>query len=175
MLWQGRPDVAEREIRAALERDAAVEDGARGLEAASRELRLAVGLRVSRTADNQDFTRDELWLTLRRWRDDRGRRYEVGLLHEDNHAPSFSEKREALQGSAWFAAAPLAPRLEAALYDEQLFGTLQVEPWRDHLRVRAGRVNWGRLAFSAAALAAFLLNSAPNTAALAFSSRMARL
>ena len=152
MLWQGRPDAAEREFRIALERDGLVEDGARGLEAASRELRPALGLRVARTADNQDFTRDELWLTLRRWRDDRGRRYEVGLLHEDNHAPSFSEKREALQGSAWFAAAPLAPRVEAALYDEQLFGTLQLEPWREHLRVRAGRVNWGRLAFSAAAL-----------------------
>jgi tetratricopeptide (TPR) repeat protein len=153
LLWQGRPDAAEREFREALERDAAVEDGTRGLEAAARELRPAAGVRVSRTADNQDFTRDELWLTLRRWRDDRGRRYEVGLLHEDNRSPSFSEKRDALQGSAWFASAPLAPRVEAALYDDQLFGTLQVEPWREHLRLRAGRVNWGRLAFSAAALA----------------------
>jgi len=153
MLWQGRPDAAEREFRVALERDAAVEDGARGLEAASRELRSAVGLRFSRTADNQDFTRDETWLSLRRWRDDRGRRYEIALLHEDNRSPTFSATRQALQGSAWFAAAPLAPRVEAALYDDQLFGTVQVEPWGDHLRLRAGRVNWGRLAFSAAALA----------------------
>jgi len=153
MLWQGRPDAAAREFRAALERDAAVEDGARGLEAASRELRSAVGLRFSRTADNQDFTRDETWLSLRRWRDDRGRRYEIALLHEDNRSPTFSATRQALQGSAWFAAAPLAPRVEAALYDDQLFGTVQVEPWGDHLRLRAGRVNWGRLAFSAAALA----------------------
>ena len=30
---------------------------------------------------------------------------------------------------------------------------MQVEPWREHVRVRAGRVNWARLAFSAAALA----------------------
>lgn len=153
MLWQGRPDAAEREFRAALERDAGVEDGARGLEAASRELRPALGLRLSRTADNQNFTRDETWLSLRYWRNDRGRRYEVSILDEDNRSPSFSAKRQALQGSAWFAAAPLAPRVEAALYDDELFATVQVEPWRDHLRVRAGRVNWGRLAFSAAALA----------------------
>ena len=153
MLWQGHADTAAREFRAALERDPAVEDGARGLEAAARELRPGLGLRLTRTADNQDFTRDETWLSLRRWRDDRGRRYEVALLDEDNRSPSFSAKRQALQGSAWFAAAPLAPRLEAALYDDQLFATVQVEPWRDHLRLRAGRVNWGRLAFSAAALA----------------------
>ena len=147
------PDAAEREFRAALERDAGVEDGARGLEAASRELRPALGLRLSRTADNQNFTRDETWLSLRYWRDDRGRRYEVAILDEDNRSPSFSAKRQALQGSAWFAAAPLAPRVEAALYDDELFGTIQVEPWREHVRLRAGRVNWGRLAFSAAALA----------------------
>jgi len=153
MLWQGRPDAAAREFRAALERDAAVEEGARGLEAASRELRTATGLRLARSADNQDFTRDETWLSLRRWQDERGRRYEIALLHEDNRSPTFSATREALQGSAFFGDAPLAPRIEAALYDDQLFGSLQVEPWRDHLRLRAGRVNWGRLAFSAAALA----------------------
>jgi hypothetical protein len=153
MLWQGRPDAAEREFRAALERDAGVEDGARGVEAASRELRPALGLRLSRTADNQGFTRDETWLSLRYWRNDRGRRYELAILDEDNRSPAFSAKRQALQGSAWFAAAPLAPRIEAALYDGDLFGTIQVEPWREHVRVRAGRVNWGRLAFSAAALA----------------------
>src|SRR5204862_8089019 len=70
-----------------------------------------------------------------------------------NRSPSFTAKRQALQGSAWFLSLPLAPRVEAAIYDDQLFGTVQVEPWRDHVRVRAGRVNWGRLAFSAAALA----------------------
>jgi len=153
MLWQGRPDAAEREFRAALERDSAVEDGAHSLELAARELRPALGLRYVRTADNQDFTRDETWLTWRQWREDRSRRYEVALLEEDNRAPGFTAKRQALQGSAWFVAKPLAPRAEATLYDDQLFGTLQVEPWREHVRVRAGHVNWGRLAFSAAALA----------------------
>src|SRR5690348_8929193 len=76
MLWQGRPDAAEREFRAALERDSAVEDGAHSLELAARELRPALGLRYVRTADNQDFTRDETWLTWRQWREDRSRRYE---------------------------------------------------------------------------------------------------
>ncbi|HZD19444.1 MAG TPA: hypothetical protein VE325_02130 [Burkholderiales bacterium] len=153
MLWQGRPDAAEREFRAALERDAAVEDGDKSLEAAARELRPALGLRLAHTADNQNFTRDETWLTWRRWSADRAWRLELSLLQDDNRAPSFSANREALQGSAWFPGAPLAPRIEAALYDDQLFGTVQVEPWREHVRVRAGRVNWGRLAFSAAALA----------------------
>ena len=153
MLWQGRPEAAEREFRAALARDAAVEEGEKSLEAAARELRPALGLRFLHTSDNQNFTRDETWLTYRRWSADRAWRLELAVLDEDNRSPSFSAKREALQGSAWFTAVPLAPRVEATLYDQQLFGTVQVEPWRDHVRVRAGRVNWGRLAFSAGALA----------------------
>src|SRR5207237_8898817 len=132
MLWQGRPDSAEREFRAALERDAAVEDGQHSLELAARELRPALGLRFARTADNQHFTRDEAWLTWPRWTADRSRRYELRVLGQHHAAPAFSTKREALQGSAWFVAAPLAPRVEAALYDDQVFGTLQLEPWRGH-------------------------------------------
>src|ERR671923_96677 len=77
MLWQGRPDIAEREFRAALERDAAVEDGEHSLELAARELRPALGLRFTRTADNQNFTRDETWLTWRRWSADRAWRLEL--------------------------------------------------------------------------------------------------
>src|SRR5438874_1472962 len=146
MLWQGRPDAAEREFRAALERDASVEDGEHSLEVAARELRPAIGLRFARTADNQGFTRDETWLSLRSWSADRARRLELAVLEEDNRSPSLTAKREALQGSAWFLSLPLAPRVEAAIYDDQLFGTVQLEPWRDHVRVRAGRVNWGRLA-----------------------------
>jgi tetratricopeptide (TPR) repeat protein len=153
MLWQGRPDIAEREFRAALERDAAVEDGEHSLELAARELRPALGLRFTRTADNQNFTRDETWLTWRRWSADRAWRLELAVLDEENRSPTFTAHREAVQGSAWFVATPFAPRVEATLYDDQVFGTVQVEPWRDHLRVRAGRVNWARLAFSAAALA----------------------
>ena len=165
MLWQGRPDAAEREFRAARERDPAVQDGEKSLELAARELRPALGLRFVRTADNQDFTRDEVWFTWRRWSADRSRRYELGLLGEDNRSPGFSASREALQGSAWFVATPLAPRVEATLYDDQLFGTVQVEPWRDHVRVRAGHVNWGRLAFSAAALAGRLTANTLGVAA----------
>src|SRR5439155_4402882 len=95
MLWQGRPDSAEREFRAALERDAAVEDGQHSLELAARELRPAIGLRFTRTADNQDFTRDETWLTWRRWSADRAWRLELGLLDEENRSPSFNANRQA--------------------------------------------------------------------------------
>jgi tetratricopeptide (TPR) repeat protein len=153
LLWQQRPDLAEREFRAALALDPATEDASKGLEFAGRELRPSATLRLSRTADNQGFTRDETWLSFRRWTDDRRRRYEIAVLEEDNRSPSFNEKRQALQGSAFFADKALAPRLEATLYDNKLFGTLQLEPVRDHVRLRAGRVNWGRLAFSAGALA----------------------
>ncbi|MFN2645635.1 MAG: tetratricopeptide repeat protein, partial [Burkholderiales bacterium] len=153
LLWQGRPDLAERGFREALALDPATEDATKGLEFTARELRPSATLRLSRTADNQGFTRDETWLSFRRWNDERSRRYELAVLEEDNRSASFSAKRGALQGSAWFVDKRFAPRVEATLYDDKLFGTLQLEPVRDHVRLRAGRVNWARLAFSAGALA----------------------
>jgi hypothetical protein len=110
-------------------------------------------LKLAQTEDNQHFARKELWLTYRQWSADRKWRFEASALTDRNEAQSSTAKHNGVQGSIWAPAMPLAPRIEVSVYDDALFGSLQVEPVRNHLQLRVGRVNWGRLAFTGAALA----------------------
>lgn len=153
MLWSGRADLAEPGLRAVLAREPGNLDAAQSLEAARRELRPALGLRLAHSADNQDFARSEAWLTWRQWGPGQRWRLEGAVLEDRPRAPGFAANREALQVALAAPARRLAPRVEGALYDGALFGSLQIEPVARHLRLRAGRVNWGRMAFTAAALA----------------------
>jgi hypothetical protein len=153
MVWSGQADLAEPYYRSVLQNEPRNEDARQGLALAGRELRPALTLRAARTQDNQHFSRDEGWLVYRQWSADRAWRFEAGALTDWYHSPALTTSRNAVQGSVWAAALPLAPKLEASVYDSKLFGSVQLEPVRDRLRVRAGRVNWGRLAFTAAALA----------------------
>jgi tetratricopeptide (TPR) repeat protein len=152
-LWNGEPQLAEERFREVLASDPSNADARRGLELAGRELRPALTLRLARTEDNQNFARDEAWLTYRKWSADRAWRFEASALRDWYSSPGTDTTRNSLHGSVWAMALPLAPRLEASAYDNRLFATLQVEPMRDVVRLRAGHVNWARLAFSAGALA----------------------
>ncbi|OLE19547.1 MAG: hypothetical protein AUG50_03480 [Betaproteobacteria bacterium 13_1_20CM_3_63_8] len=153
MLWSGQPDLAERHYLAVLEREPGNEEARRGATFSGRELRTALTLRLTQTQDNQQLKRDELLLTFRQWSADRALRWEVGALRDRNDSPQLSSSNRAVMGSVWAVQAPLSPRLEASVYGDDFFGTAQLEPVRDRLRVRFGRVNWGRLAFNAQALA----------------------
>jgi tetratricopeptide (TPR) repeat protein len=123
MVWSGQADLAEPYYRSVLQSEPRNEAARQGLALAGRELRPALTLRAARSQDNQHFSRDEGWLVYRQWSADRAWRFEAGALTDWYHSPS------------------------------KLFGSVQLEPVRERLRVRAGRVNWGRLAFTAAALA----------------------
>lgn len=151
LLWSGRADLAEPHFLAVLASRPDDADAKRGLELAGRELRPALTLRLARSEDNQDFARGETWLTYRQWSTDRAWRYEASVLRDANRSPTGDATELGLQASAWATRLPLAPRIEAAVYDGRLFGNLQVEPARG-LLLRAGRVNWARSAFTAAAL-----------------------
>jgi tetratricopeptide (TPR) repeat protein len=152
-LWNGEAWLAEERYRDVLASDPANADARQGLEFAGRELRPALTLRLARTEDNQNFTRDEAWLSYRKWSTNRAWRFEASALRDGYSSPGTDTTRHGLQGSVWALALPFAPRLEASLYADRLFGTLQLEPVRDLLRLRVGHVNWARLAFSAGALA----------------------
>lgn len=156
MRWRGRADLAEPIYSEALAREPANADARSGLALGGRDLRPALTGRISRMADNQDFRRNELELNYRQWTADRRWRYEVGVVGDRNDSPQRDWSARALHGSAWATKLPLSPRIDASLYDSdtrsaQVFGTLLLEPIQDRLRVRLGRVNWGRLAFNAAA------------------------
>jgi hypothetical protein len=149
--WSGQPDLAEPLYRELLEREPANEEAQRGLAATGRELRPALTLRIAQTEDNQDLRRDELWLTYRRWSEDRAWRFEVAALREEYFSPLNDFIDHGLQGSIWAVRAPLSPRLEASIYDSAGFAVVELQPVRDRLQVRFGRVNWARMAFNAAA------------------------
>ena len=168
-LWNGEPWLAEERYREVMGQDPANADARQGLEFAGRELRPALTLRLARTEDNQDFARDEAWLTYRKWSTDRAWRFEASALRDWNRTPGADLTRNALQGSLWAMTLPFAPRLEASVYDDRVFGTLQIEPVRDLLRLRAGHVNWARLAFTAGALADHLT---ANTVGLTSEARL---
>jgi tetratricopeptide (TPR) repeat protein len=158
MRWRGQADLAEPHYLAVLEREPANTDARSGLALAGRDLRPALTARLGHSADSADLKRNELLLAYRQWSADRAWRFEVGTLGERYQAPGRDWSARGLQAALWGAKLPLAPRIDAALYDSglrdtQVFGTLQLEPARDVLRIRFGRVNWARLAFSAGAAA----------------------
>jgi hypothetical protein len=153
LRWRDQPDRAEALYLAALEREPGNMEAQAGIALARRDLRPAVTLRLVQTEDNQDLERDEITLTYRRWSADRAWRLEVGVLRDEHRSPLGDSTERGLHGSVWARQLPLSPRLEASIYDSELFGALQVNPLEEQLRIRVGRVNWGRLAFNAAALA----------------------
>lgn len=161
LRWRGQADLAEPFYLEALGREPSSEDAASGLALASRELRPALTLRGARTADNEDVERDEISLSYRYWSVDRRWRLEAAALGGRHRSPDGSWSPYGLQASLWAPALPLAPQVEAAHYDTGVhggrwFGAVQLEPVRDRLRVRAGRVSWARVAFSPGAALADL-------------------
>jgi hypothetical protein len=155
LRWRGEAHLAEPYYREALARDPGNKDALEGLGFAARELRPAATFRASRTADN-DLRRDELSASYRRWSAERSWRFEAGVLAGRERSSLGSWSPRGLFASAWTPRLPLSPQVEAAYYNSDIrgarfFGTLQVEPIAERLKLRAGRVDWGRTAFSAAA------------------------
>jgi tetratricopeptide (TPR) repeat protein len=158
LRWRGQAHLAEPYYLEALAGERENKEATEGLALAGRELRPALTLRGTRAEDNQDLRRDELSLSYRRWTADRSWRFETGVLGGRLHSPLGDWSPRGLHASAWGAKLPLSPQVEAAYYDSgprgaRLFGSIQVEPLRDRLKLRLGRLDWGRAAFSAPATA----------------------
>jgi tetratricopeptide (TPR) repeat protein len=158
LRWRGQAYLAAPHYLEALAAEPGNKDAADGLAFTGRELRPALTLRGTRAEDNQDLRRDELSLSYRRWSADLGWRFEAGVLGGRLHSPLGVWSPRGFHASAWAAKLPLSPQVEAAYYDSgprgaRLFGSIQVEPLRDRLKLRMGRLDWGRAAFSAAATA----------------------
>src|SRR5687768_8973666 len=158
MRWRGQAHLAEPYYQEVLAREPANADATEGLALAGRDLRPALTLRATRTKDNE-LRRDEATISYRQWSDDRRFRIDAGLLG-GRLSSSFGEwSPRGVFASAWAQALPLSPQLDASYYDAdvsggaRLFGSVQIEPARDQLKIRVGRVDWGRTAFSAGATA----------------------
>jgi tetratricopeptide (TPR) repeat protein len=157
LRWRSQAHLAEPYYVEALGADPANTDAAEGLALARRELRPAIIVRATRTDDNQ-LRRDEVSLAYRHWSAARQLRLEAGVFGGRSHSALGRWSPAGIFASAWAPGLPLAPQVEAAYYDPdvreaRVFATVQVEPVRDRLRLRLGRVDWGRAAFSAEATA----------------------
>lgn len=158
LRWRGRAHLAEPYYAEVLGREPANQEAIDGLALAGRDLRPALTLQAARTKDNE-LRRDEATLSYRRWSDDRRYRLEAGLLGARQRSALGEWSPRGLFASARAPALPLSPQVDASYYDAdvaagaRLFGTVQVEPVKDRLKLRAGRVDWGRTAFSAGATA----------------------
>lgn len=153
LRWDGKSDLAEPHYRAVLAREPGNAAALQGIELSGRELRPAITARLGRTEDNQASAREDLSLGYRAWSADRRWRYELGVDGGSFDTPQGSWQPRGLHGSLWARQLPLSPKIEATLYDSgargtRAFGIVQVEPLREAVRLRAGRVDWGRLAFS---------------------------
>lgn len=161
LRWRGQAHLAEPYYREVLGRDPANQDAIDGLALTGRDLRPALTLRAARTKDDE-LRRDEASISYRRWSDDRRFRLEAGLLGARQSSSLGDWSPRGVFASAWAQALPLSPQVDASYYDAdvnggaRLFGSVQIEPVKDRLKVRAGRVDWGRTAFSAGATAAGL-------------------
>lgn len=156
LRWRGQAHLAEPHYREVLDREPANNDAIEGLALAGRDLRPALTLRAARTKD-PELRRDEATVSYRRWSDDRRFRLEAGVLGARLSSPFGDWSPRGIFASGWAQALPLSPQVDASYYDAdvggdaRLFGSLQVEPVKDRLKVRAGRIDWGRTAFSAGA------------------------
>ena len=158
LRWRGQAHLAEPYYHEVLGREPANQDAIDGLALAGRDLRPALTLRAARTKD-PELRRDEASVSYRRWSDDRRFRLEAGLLGARLSSSLGDWSPRGVFASAWAQALPLSPQIDASYYDAdvsrgaRLFGSVQVEAVRDRLKLRAGRVDWGRTAFSAGATA----------------------
>jgi hypothetical protein len=157
LRWRAQAHLAEPYYVEALAADPGSKDAAEGLALARRELRPTLIARVTRT-DDSELRRDEASLTYRRWSDDRRLRVEAGVLAGRSRSDLGSWSPRGVFASAWASGVRFAPQIDAAYYDSgvdeaRLFATVQAEPIRDRLKLRLGRVDWGRTAFSAGATA----------------------
>lgn len=158
LRWRGQAHLAEPYYYEVLGREPSNQDAIDGLALTGRDLRPALTLRAARTKD-PELRRDEFTLAYRRWTDDRRFRLEAGLLGARLSSSLGGWSPRGLFASAWAQALPLSPQIEASYYDAdvnhdaRIFGSVQVEPVKDRLKLRAGRIDWGRTAFSAGATA----------------------
>lgn len=174
LRWRGQAHLAEPYYQEVLARDPANSDAIGGLALAGRELRPALTVRATHT-DDDALRRNEFSLSYRRWTADRRWRMEAGVLGARQTSSFGGWSPHGAFASVWAQGFPFSPQLDAAYYDDDVggdarfFATVQIQPIAERLKLRAGRVDWGRTAYSAGATADRLTASTLGVAAEAAS------
>jgi hypothetical protein len=158
MRWRGMPDVAHVYLQQAQAKATQSTQLQQAQAQLDRDLRPALNVKLSDTADNSQFGRRDLTLGLRYWSNDRKFRTDVGAIAGDDRYLGSNTPFRSLSLGAMAAAWWGAPKLSAAVHQAdktRVFGSLEVEPLRSSapelLVLRAASVDYGRLAFNARA------------------------
>lgn len=160
-LWRQRPFYALPAFERVLAREPGSRDASEGVSRALDRLRPRTTVRLGTASDTADMRRtggsiDHVW-----WDRTAETRFEVGAGadREQINPISLSRNYNEIGFSVFRPRTVLAPRVDVSGTTDPCrsgYATAQVEPVTDWLRIQAGRVNWGRLAFNARALDACL-------------------
>jgi hypothetical protein len=156
-LWSGRPELADPLFRSVLAQEPGHVEARAGLAAAGRHLRPRSTVQLGHVGDSSEARRSSLTLSHRWWHPDLAQVFELTAegRHETDAPGQVSLNPRELglryehRGLSW------APQLQVTAQQQpqtRLFGEAGVRLLDGSLSLRAGRVNWGQLAFSPRAL-----------------------
>jgi hypothetical protein len=155
LRWRGMPDLAAEQYAEAqkIEPGSAVVREAEQLLA--RDIRPALTARVDYARDNIGQSQADLSFSWRQWLDGNAARIDVTALASHDERNGVTDPYREAQASVFLPDVALSPKVEIGQtggIHSSTVGLAQVELPRDVFSVRAGRVDWGRLAFDSLAL-----------------------
>jgi hypothetical protein len=163
MRWRGMPEVAHLYLQQARSKAANSSLLQQAVAQLDRDLRPALTVKLGDTKDNSQYGRRDLNFGLRYWSDDRAYRTDLGATVGDDRYLGTNARYRGLQANLMAASWWGAPRVGVALNQtdrSRAFATVEIEPFRavapEVLTLRAGTVDFARMAFNARAPAAGL-------------------
>ncbi len=158
MRWRGMPEVAQQYLQQARAKSSNSTQVQQAQAQLDRDLRPALTVKLGDTKDNSQFGRRDLNLGLRYWSDDRAFRTDLGATAGDDRYLGANTKFRGLSANVMAASWWGAPRLGVAYHQaarSRAFASIEIEPLRaslpEVLTLRAGTVDFARLAFNARA------------------------
>lgn len=157
--WNGRDDQAAPLYRTVLAIEPENKDAIEGLELASRELRPRTTVSVGGSSDSSDIQRRAVTLN-HRWRDSTSSNImEIETSTVRDRLPTFQASQQDLTFRYQGLNLVLKPSFEissATKTNGSVFASGQISLFDEQLSLKAGRINWGRIATNPNGLAANL-------------------
>lgn len=153
---QGLPEAAEEAFKAALAKDPASLEALAGQQKTTRELRPRIDSQLQLVSQQDRLSRKVSYSTYSTYTDDRAYRWGLGYGYGQDHELGFVQERALqLQGFFQWLNQPSRPKLELTVSNytkkTRLFGLVSFEIPETGIHLRAGLIDWGRLALTGTA------------------------
>ncbi len=157
--WLGRDDLALPLYKTVLERDPGNADASEGLELATRELSPRTSLSFGNSSDSSDMQRHSATIS-HRWRGANGSTImEVETSGVNDSLPASQARQQDVTFRYQDLGLTLKPSVELSMPtsdNKTLYASAKIQFDDDQETIELGRVNWGKLATNANALASHL-------------------